>query len=78
MDIRDVEKALKVQGWTLQVASNDHRRYFTPSGEYVVDYPNTASSETRLRNTVAALKRAGLIFPLDKKALKAAEKRAAR
>ena len=62
-DIKKVEKALLAQGFEIRTASNGYHRYFDPSGNYVTDYPKTPSSQRRLLNTLAALKRAGFLWP---------------
>ncbi len=62
-EIRETAKWAQECGWTVTEASSGHTRFFKPTGEYVVDYPSTASSQTRLRNTEAALRRAGLELP---------------
>lgn len=67
MDIRKIEKALTQQGWTIQISSKNYRRYYAPNGDYVTDYPSTPSSQRRLLNTLAALKRAGFIWPPPRK-----------
>lgn len=63
MDIRQIEKALRKQGWEVRVSAKNYRRYFDPAGNYVTSYPSTPSSLTRLRNTLAALRRAGFVWP---------------
>lgn len=45
------------------MSAKNYRRYFDPAGNYVTSYPSTPSSQTRLRNTLAALRRAGFVWP---------------
>lgn len=63
MDIRQIEKALKKQGWEIRISAKNYHRYYDPQGNYVADYPSTPSSQTRLRNLVATLRKHGFVWP---------------
>lgn len=63
MDTRQNEKALRTQGWEIRVSAKNDRRYYDPAGNYVTSYPSSPSPQTRLRNTLGALRRAGFVWP---------------
>jgi hypothetical protein len=74
-EITDAVQWARDCGWSVTIATSGHVRFFTPAGRYVVDYPGTASSQARLRNTIAALRRAGLQWPPPSKKERRSQRR---
>lgn len=61
-DLRKVVKALKEQGFEIEVTTKGHVRV-SRNGKPVVTFSGTASDWRALRNGIAAARRAGFTWP---------------
>lgn len=60
--VRELVRALRAQGWRVEVSGGGHYRCEAPSGALVF-MPATPSDGRRgMRNTLAVLRRAGAVF----------------
>lgn len=61
-DLRPIVKALKAQGFDVEVTSRGHV-VVTRDGELIATFSGTASDWRSIRNGLAPLKRAGFRWP---------------
>lgn len=61
-DLRPIVKALKAQGFDVEVTSRGHVMV-TRDGELIATFSGTASDWRSIRNGLAPLKRAGFRWP---------------
>ena len=52
-------KALRKQGWRVDLLKNGHYRAYAPDGETVIHFSGTPSDHRSLANTIALLRKAG-------------------
>lgn len=63
-DIDKVVKWARSQQWRVDISADGYKRFHTPTGKYVVSYPNTpGNSVRRLRAVLVALAENGLQWP---------------
>ena len=74
MDIRKITAAAREQGWQVTTGGDGHLRFFNADG-YAGEMPSTPSSATSIRNNLARLRRAGLVYPVDRKRARALARR---
>lgn len=74
-EIADIAQWAQECGWTVRTSTSGYARFYTPDGTYVSDYPSTPSSQARLRNLSAALRRAGLELPPPSKKVRRSRRR---
>ncbi len=64
MDLRDIEKAAREQGWTVGRTKKGHPVFYSPDKAQPPIYGSGTPGDWRaIRNLLANLKRAGLIWP---------------
>lgn len=64
MDIRDIEKAARAQGWQIGTSKKGHLRWVPPDpSKPIVVGSGTPSDHRAVRNFLAQLKRSGLVWP---------------
>jgi hypothetical protein len=64
MDLRDLEKAARQQGWEIGRTRRGHPIFYPPDpGKNQVIGSGTPGDRRSLNNLLAELKRAGLIWP---------------
>lgn len=67
-DINKVIEWASSQGWTVKESADGYKRFYSPEGEYIVQYPKTPKNkERRLADVITALKRNGLEWPIPSK-----------
>jgi len=64
MDLRDIERAAAEQGWKIDRTARGHPRFTPPDRtDEIIVGSGTPSDVRALRNLLARLKRAGLVYP---------------
>jgi hypothetical protein len=64
MNWRDIEKAAKEQAWRVERTTRGHRMFVPPDPTKRIVYgPGTPSDHRSIKNTLASLRRQGLIWP---------------
>jgi len=64
MDLRDIEKAARAQGWTVTRTSKGHPKFIPPDpSQHIVIGSGTPSDQRALRNLIAELRRQGFVWP---------------
>lgn len=64
MDMREIEKAAKEQGWTVSLTTKGHKKFLSPDKTKPPVYGSGTPSDVRsIKNLLAELKRKGLIWP---------------
>ena len=58
-DIKNLIRALESQGWRVEKTRSGHYMAYSPNGKDIVTIPGTPSDHRSMRNTLAALRRAG-------------------
>ena len=77
-DIRDIADWAQSQGWTVVDDAKGYTRFYSPAGDYVVNYPATPSNpRRRMLDVMVALKRAGLQIPPPSKKERRSQRRRA-
>lgn len=62
MDLRQIERAAKKQGFTVGRTSKGHPQFIAPNGERAV-FAGTPSDHRAVKNFVAHLRRLGFVWP---------------
>jgi len=64
MDLRDVVKAAEEQGFRVERTSKGHWKFFPPDPAKPAEFfSGTPSDQRAIKNLIAKLRRAGLIWP---------------
>jgi len=64
MDLRDVNRAAEEQGFGVERTSKGHWKYTPPDKRFRAEFfSGTPSDQRAIKNLVAKLRRAGLIWP---------------
>lgn len=64
MDLRDIERAAIDQGWKVDRTAKGHPRFTPPDpNQDIIIGSGTPSDVRAIRNLLARLKRAGLMYP---------------
>lgn len=62
-DTRRLLKAAEAQGFTWDLTTRNHPRVFAPNGDFVTTFSGTSGDVRGFRNGLAAMRRAGFIWP---------------
>jgi hypothetical protein len=68
MDIEQIIKAAKAQGWRVDYTTKNHPRFWPPDGSAPETFSGTPSDQRSIRNHLAALRRHGFVWPWSKQA----------
>lgn len=64
MDMRDIERAAREQGWRVERTAKGHVRFVPPDPTMpIVVASGTPGDRRAIRNLLAALRRSGLVWP---------------
>jgi hypothetical protein len=67
VDLRDLEQAARAQGWKVDRTAKGHPRFTPPDPTMEIVIGSGTPSDVRsLRNLLARLRRAGLVWPPPK------------
>lgn len=64
MNLRDIEKAARAQGWTVTCTKRGHPKFIPPDpSRSIVIGSGTPSDQRALRNLIAEVRRQGMKWP---------------
>jgi hypothetical protein len=61
--VDELRRQIQRQGFTVKLVRGGHYHVFNPEGKYVSTMAYSPSCPRSLKNTLAALRRAGLVWP---------------